>query len=443
MAQQRHGAGALFLAVCSLMDAGCRRGSVRIRQRHAAHHAAQLAHPQMQAQAQKRLRAAGAVVFPGGGDQRAQGVQQANGFALGPCAFRRKRQARPHPRHHIHERQRAVRHGAQQVHEHQVFAQLGCEGDAPTVRLPIAFDCGAEEQLVLRLQVSLGVRVVGRIGGFREAGLRRQMALDDRTAEHVVDALAFFRNDGSGVEALAEQTGDVIAELGAVLFAANRGGGANADQARLFGTGPRHLEPILQSPDQAREIGALRAIEGVQFVHHQIAQGAGLVVPPQARIRRADQQEIQHLVVGEQDVRRAFPQRLAIRYQMLRPHRGMRQLLPLADVEAGAHLAAQRRRDVDDLGEAPRLIERQRVHRIDEDRLHAFLASVPPAVIQNRPQKALCLAGTRTRGDDCGTPATRRCGIQPLVREALVAIRREAERDFRKRLAAFRRKLRR
>ena len=36
------------------------------------------------------------------------------------------------------------------------------------------------------------------------------------------------------------------------------------------------------------------------------------------------------------------------------------QLFPLADVEASAHLAAQNRIAVDDVGDAPRLIERQR-----------------------------------------------------------------------------------
>ena len=80
---------------------------------------------------------------------------------------------------------------------------------------------------------------------------------------------------------------------------------------------------------QARQIGALRPVKGVQLVHHQIAQRARLVAPPKPPIRRADHQEVQHLVVGEQDVRRAFAQRLPIGDQMLPPHRGVRSLLAL------------------------------------------------------------------------------------------------------------------
>ena len=64
-----------------------------------------------------------------------------------------------------------------------------------------------------------------------------------------------------------------------------------------------------------------------------------------------------------------------------------------------------------------------------------------PTVIQNRPQEALRLAGTRAGGHDGGTPAVRRAGIEALVRDALMAVRREAERHFRERLPALRRQL--
>ena len=75
---------------------------------------------------------------------------------------------------------------------------------------------------------------------------------------------------------------------------------------------------------------------------------------------------------------------------------------------------------MDDLGDAPRLIEGQGVHRIDEDGLHALLPGMVPAVIENRPQEALRLAGTRARGHDGGTPAVRRAGIEAPVRERRV-----------------------
>ena len=64
-----------------------------------------------------------------------------------------------------------------------MLAQPGGQLDAPAVGVVIAFDGGAEEQLVLRLQVGFGVGVAGGIGDFGEAGPRRQMALDDGAAD--------------------------------------------------------------------------------------------------------------------------------------------------------------------------------------------------------------------------------------------------------------------
>ena len=400
----------------------------------------------MQPHAQKRLRLAAFVALPRGGDQRAQAVQQAHRLSLRLIAVRGERQAGAQLAPDFGKRQRPRPQRSQQVHEHLVPAQLLGQRDAPLLGVEIARDGRAEEQLVLRLQVALRIGVAGGIHALGEVRLGRDVGLDDGGAEQLVDALAFFAQDGVFVEGLAEHVRRVLAQFGAAALVAHRGGGADADQPLLGRTLPRrflprHFQPFPQPPDKARQIGALRPVEGVQFVHHQIAQRAGLVVPPKPPIRRADHQEIQHLVVGEQDVRRAFAQRLPIRDQMLPPHRGVRRLLALADVQASAHLAAQRRRIVDDLGDAPRLIERQGVHRIDEDGLHALLPGMAPAVIQNRPQEALRLPRPRARGHDGGTPAMRGAGIKPLVRDALMAVRREAERDFRERLATFGRQL--
>ena len=54
---------------------------------------------------------------------------------------------------------------------------------------------------------------------------------------------------------------------------------------------------------------------------------------------------------------------------------------------------------------------------------------------------AFHLAGTRAGGDNGGAPAVWSGGVKPLVGDALVAVRREAERDFREQLAAFRHQL--
>ena len=67
---------------------------------------------------------------------------------------------------------------------------------------------------------------------------------------------------------------------------------------------------------------------------------APLASSPKAGVRRTNHQKVQHLVVGEQDVRRTLAQRPSIPHQMIRPHRGVRHPRALADVQAGAHLAA-------------------------------------------------------------------------------------------------------
>ena len=71
-----------------------------------------------------------------------------------------------------------------------------------------------------------------------------------------------------------------------------------------------------------------------------------------------------------------------------------------------------------------------------------MFSGVATAVIQNGPQEALRFAGTRAGGNDGGAPTVCRRRIQPLVRDALMAVGREAERDFRERFAALRRELR-
>ncbi len=75
----------------------------------------------------------------------------------------------------------------------------------------------------------------------------------------------------------------------------------------------RRLEPALEATDQACQIRALGAVESMQLIDHQIAQRIRLLPRPQRRIGSADQQEIQHLVVGQQDVRRVLAQGMAVR----------------------------------------------------------------------------------------------------------------------------------
>ena len=193
------------------------------------------------------------------------------------------------------------------------------------------------------------------------------------------------------------------------------------------------LEPSPQSPDETGEIRPLRAIESVQLVHHEIAQHAAFVVSPEREVDGPCQQEIEHLVVGEEDVRRALAQHVAVLDQVIRgqvrPGRGT----GLSHVQSRGHLAPERLRAVDDPGNPPRLIRSERVHGIDEDGLDAGGPGPLAAVIEHRIQEALGFARASSRRDDGGLALR-----QPIEGGALVPVRGEAERRLGERLPTFR-----
>ena len=58
---------------------------------------------------------------------------------------------------------------------------------------------------------------------------------------------------------------------------------------------------------------------------------------------------------------------------------------------------------MDDASDPLRLIGRQRIHGVDEDRLDPRVARLRPAVVEGRVQEALGLAGTRPGGDHGGS----------------------------------------
>lgn len=55
---------------------------------------------------------------------------------------------------------------------------------------------------------------------------------------------------------------------------------------------------------------------------------------------------------------------------------------------------------MDGRGQPSSLVGGQRVHRVDDDRLYALPAAVSEAVIENRVEEALGLAGPCARGDE-------------------------------------------
>ena len=190
------------------------------------------------------------------------------------------------------------------------------ERAAPRVAVEGARRRRWEEHPGHRPEVVAGVPEPRRVRRPREVGVRRQHVGDQGLAEELVNPLPRLAHDGVRIEVRPEDGGHVVEQLPLLPRLAERRRGPHADQV-LPGA-----EPQPQPPDEAGEVGPLRPVEGVQLVHHQVAQRAGFVPPPEPLVRRPDQQVVQHLVVRQQDVRRRPQQRLPVRDHPLRPHPG-------------------------------------------------------------------------------------------------------------------------
>ena len=353
-------------------------------------------------------------------DQRAQPVQHAEGFLVvgdGQAALQPLRQ--------LGQWLGTTVQRAQQVHEDDVLPQPFAQRHPPLRGLEVPLDRRPQKELVLCAKVRLRRGVAASVHDLGQLLGGQQVAADQRVAQKGVDRLARFADDRFRVELLVEDARRVLPRV-----AAQRRRRAGAHQLLR-----RRAQPHSQATDQARQIRALGAVEGVELVHDQVPQRVGLVVAPEPPVSGPDHQVVQHLVVGEQDVRRAFAHRLAIRDHGVRSHPVAGRPHGLSDEKPGRHPAPQRRRVVDDPRDAPRLVRRQGVHGVDDDRLDARLARLPTTVLQHRVQEALGLTGTRPCCDHRGAPRVRR---QPLHRRALVLVWRETQRDVRERLAALR-----
>ena len=242
-------------------------------------------------------------------------------------------------------------------------------------------------------------RIAARVQDLPQVADRGELVLDQRPAEELRHRQALLADHcpkaKGGVEGLAEDlpgVGQKPLRLGRVAQ-----GRRGTDTHQMIRRGP---EARLEPADEQGEVRPLGPVEGVQLVHHQVAQGLGPVVPPQHPIPRADQQVVQHLVIGEQDVRGLSAQgRLrgndAVRPHPLRPRRTPRALAH----EEPDPQPAQRRVGVDRLCEAPGLVIGQGVHGVDHQRLDALAPglALPLAVVQDRVEEALRLARARPR----------------------------------------------
>ena len=171
-------------------------------------------------------------------------------------------------------------------------------------------------------------------------------------------------------------------------------GGAGADAAVAA-----RLEVQLgpQAPEQAGHVAALGAVVGVQLVEDDVAHGVGAGVLPQLAVLGTEHEEVEHLVVGQQDVRRVLAEDFPVGDDVVGPHRPVAALA--ADVQPRRHPALEPGLVPDLLRQPAGLVAGQGVHRVEDDGLDARPPGVAVAVVEQRVEEALRLARAGAGGD--------------------------------------------
>ena len=152
-----------------------------------------------------------------------------------------------------------------------------------------------------------------------------------------------------------------------------------------------HRQCGAEAAEEHGDIGALRSVVGVELVEHHEPKRVGLIARPQVAVLTPQQQEVEHFVVGEKDVRRVVAECLAAVDEVVGPHRAVRTVLP--DVEAGRQ-AGETFVFRQQAGDSTGLIRRERVHGIEDERLDAgpVRCLLAGAVIQQGHEDAFGLA---------------------------------------------------
>ena len=205
-----------------------------------------------------------------------------------------------------------------------------------------------------------------------------QVCLRGRTLQRLADDLG-------GIEGDAEQQLGDLGDLALLLFRgpATGHGGRGADTGDVVTT-----KRLTAAPDQEGHIGALAPAVGVQLVEDQEPQP--LRRSHQFAVLGAREQQLQHHVVGEQDVRRVAADRLT----------GLALLL--AGVAGEAYRGAIRVAEVQELGEFFLLAVGQGIHRVDHNGLDAPTRPVAQHMVHDGDYVGQALPGPGAAGQDIG-----------------------------------------
>ena len=189
-----------------------------------------------------------------------------------------------------------------------------------------AASTASAEQARVRVQPELGERRahLARPGLLRRAAVSSRRAVGC-LADPLVDAEAGLGDDRVGTERLAEDGLGEVEHRRRVALVAEGGGGRDRGDAaeRAVGlvlSGTRHAVGLERQPEPAQQhgdVGALGAVVGVELVEHEVLQRLRAVCPD-LRVRLAQQQLVEHLVVGQQDVRGAAADDVAVGDQPVR-----------------------------------------------------------------------------------------------------------------------------
>ena len=376
---------------------------------HLRHHPPQFAHPELHPQRHQRTPRR----VPRPRHQRQQRVQHRADLPAGSF-----RQRSLHLLLQIHQRHDLPLQKLEQIDEEQVLFQQPAQCAPPRRIIHFRRTLHAGEKQgeprghrLLRRTILVGIQ------NRRQIRSRIEHVLDRALAQKLHVSQAAFRDHRPWRKFDAEDLPGVFAQRRRVRVPAQGGGSSGVNQPAI-----RRLQPRLQAAQEQRQIGALSTVEGVQLIHHHIAQRLRRVLAPEMPVLGTDQQVVEHLVIGQQDVGRILAQRGAVGDHARRRHHHLpAAVLARTTAHEQAHpQSVEGRGPRYHLRKAPSLIGGQRVHGINHQRLdagHAF-SDRAGAMLQHGVEETLGLAAARAGGDQSARrPAT---AGQPLPRRFLM-----------------------